>query len=221
MLWALSDQSNAADLRFDLQDGDHCKLLADISLQLSNSSALSHKLGLEAYQAERISADYTGDEAEKVYQALMCWVARHSSATLHGLLQALSGLKIVGLQLTADDSENCDILDPRLNSICIRDGPFMLDIGTEIQHRWKFIGRLMGVSESHISRVESDNPQHIREQSHQMLLAWQTHSDPRATYGTLFKAIHRVYRHDPFKVFDAWVHANRHSTTLTQPLAVS
>ena len=56
---------------------------------------------------------------------------------------------------------------------------------------WKFIARWLGISETDVSRIETDNPKDDREQCYQMFLKWKAIDPKNYTYTVLGDALRR------------------------------
>ena len=62
---------------------------------------------------------------------------------------------------------------------------------TQKVSHWKFIARWLGLSETEVSRIISDNPNEDREQCYQMFVRWKAVSPESYTYPVLGEALRR------------------------------
>ncbi len=185
------------DLSLNVSTFDHRKLLAELSLQINEPRKLAQKLQLAEYQVERILADYPSDEAEQVYHVLTTSVAGNiPNANLTQLLQTVRAVGVLGLELVNRSGQFQQHFE-------VNDRMFLVNMGEKLQRRWKFVARLMGVSESTVEGIAYDNSQALNEQSYQMLMKWKRSHGDGATYRVLPNAVHTVYIHDPDSVNDA------------------
>lgn len=65
----------------------------------------------------------------------------------------------------------------------------ILTLASKIPVKWKVIGRLLGLGDSHISQIEMDNKDNVYEQSYAMLRAWQSNEEKNTTCEQLEKAL--------------------------------
>lgn len=66
----------------------------------------------------------------------------------------------------------------------------ILTLAGKIPVKWKAIGRLLGLEDSHLSRIEKDNAGDVYEQCYAMLKTWRENQpDSNATCEQLKKAL--------------------------------
>lgn len=65
----------------------------------------------------------------------------------------------------------------------------IITLASKIPVKWKVIGRLLGLEDSHISQIEMDNKDSVYEQSYAMLNAWKRNQPETATCEQLKKAL--------------------------------
>jgi len=85
------------------------------------------------------------------------------------------------------NQEKPPALDQQLARIADVD---IITLAGEIPVKWKVIGRLLGLEDSHISQIEIDNKDYVYEQCYAMLNAWKMNQpDSTATCEQLKKAL--------------------------------
>ena len=171
------------DLVLNTQDSDHIKLLADISLQLSNE------------QLQALSQQSIADDRFEYLGNWVCWERLRGNAKLKDLLRHTKSLNIYFEQ---EDSNI--LLKGQLDKLAI-DSALFSELAQKLRACWWEVGYLMGVSPLDIATIREEYTPDLC--SYQLLCQWQRRNDNEATYGTLFKAVHRMFRYRPIKVNDA------------------
>lgn len=180
--------SSDQEITLDIGLSDHRKFLADISFQISDDCK------------QRLCQDRPRDEHLDTYMILSNWVA----ATLPNMGQfkkLLERVSIINIQVCEEDNEH-QLLSPHLEKEYIikywsESSKLRGDLPQKLQCSWKDVGRLAGISENDLeSKKSSDNI----ESSCEMLFEWQKKG---ATFGALFKAVHRMSEHRPAFLNDA------------------
>ena len=78
----------------------------------------------------------------------------------------------------------------------------LLNLSNKLVHCWKSVGRLLGISHNELDIIVLQENLH-QSQPYQLIYNWQRREGRGATFGALFKAIHRVYHHQRVLVNDA------------------
>ena len=177
-------------------DSDHIKLIADMSLQLSTAQ-------LQAV-SESLDTQYVADDP---FENLGNWVcSKKGDARLKDLLQQLGYSSIV-----LKEEDPSPLLNTGLDKKPIScNYKLFSSLASKIRLCWREVGYLMGISLSEVLTVREEYGPDLYRQSYQLLCQWQRRSDHEATYGTLFKAIHRVFRHRSMRIIDAHTYCVRH-----------
>ncbi len=190
------------NLVLSILEPDHCKFLADISLQIFDKQQLCHVL------------ERHGDNHLDTYLILSNWVASSTNmATVARLKERLKAMKYINIQVCENETEH-KLLSPHLEKEYIlthwnNTSNYKLrgDLPQKLQCCWRNIGRLLGILENDFA---SRNQNSDDLDSYQMLYEWQRREGRGATFGALFKAIHRVYVHDPTHIFDAYLFSQQY-----------
>ena len=185
------------ELVLNTQDPNHIKLLADISLQLSPE------------QLQALSESGVQGVAKDCFEIVSNWVCRKQGyARLKDFLQELGYSSIVLKEETPSP-----LLNNHLDKQPISCGLFT-SLALKVRACWKEVGCLMGIPLLDLITIERENSSDLYVRSYQLLCQWQRRYDNEATYGTLFKAIHRVFDYNPYLVNDAHnycvCHINNH-----------
>ncbi len=78
----------------------------------------------------------------------------------------------------------------------------LLNLFDKLVHCWKCVGSLLGISPNELDITVLQEKLH-KAQPYQLIFNWQRRKGKGATFGALFKAIHRVYHHQRVLVNDA------------------
>ncbi len=137
------------------------------------------------------------------------------AASLVRLKEQLRTIDIVDIAMY-ENEDSSDLLSPHLEDHLIMDvfmmkdrsAPSytaMLNLSIKLQNCWKNVGRLLGISPNELDNIvlpeKSSNI--IDPPSYQLIYNWQRREGRGATFGALFKAIHRVFHHQLEMVNDA------------------
>ena len=176
------------ELVLNTQDPNHIKFLADISLQLSPE------------QLQALSESGVQGVAKDCFEIMSNWVCRkQDDARLKDFLQELGYSSIVLKEETPSP-----LLNKHLDKQPIScDHELISHLALKIRACWKEVGCLMGIPLLDLITIEREYGPDLYVRSRQLLDQWQKRYDNEATYGTLFKAIHRVFDYSPYLVNDA------------------
>ncbi len=136
------------------------------------------------------------------------------AASLTRLKEKLSTIDIVNIAV-CDNKDSSDLLSPHLDYCSILDvftknllAPSykaMLNLSIKLQNCWRIVGCLLGILPRVLDEIallkKSSNIFDLL--SYQLIYDWQRREGRGATFGALFKAVHRVFHHQPLLVNDA------------------
>ncbi len=137
------------------------------------------------------------------------------AASLIRLKEQLSAIDIVDIAvcenkdsnvLLSPHLEDCFILDVFIKGDTASSYTALLNLSTKLQNCWRIVGRLLGILPKELDKI--DLPEEklyniIDPPSYQLIFNWQRREGRGATFGALFKAIHRVFHHQPLLINDA------------------
>ncbi len=182
---------------------EHRKFLADISLQISDTDT---KLLYEML-------DRPGRNDSDAFVILGNWVdcPVNSVITLAQLKERLKRMNIVNISVCGNKNQN-PLLSSHLEQISVMDywddsPKLRLDLPQKLQSSWMNVGRLLGISANNLDTVHK--------QKLELVYEWQRTEGKGATFGALFKAIHRVCELDSILIKDAHFFCEQYVRTLT------
>lgn len=218
---ALSCNGHTPALRLDPQEPDHVKLLADLSFQLTRSDIerLPDLLSIDRPQQDRITAESPSNLAEQAFQFLLTWASSEFDSC-NKLLLILQEIGITGVEVVTQGKKRCTI-DPRVARRLVpvnSEGISVVTVSEKLGPIWKFLGRYLGVSLTTLDNIEHVPAPSYRDHPYEMLHEWTREKGNAATAGALFRAIHRVFEHDPRTISGAHSLVARHIHNLNQEL---
>lgn len=187
------DDRSRIFLRMD--DINCCTFLCEISFHLYRWEALGLCLGLEKKDIDTINQEQQGLKVfVKAFEMLAKWLA--SSEYIPTLGTLINGLHSTGFEIlplllwtTSYNSVIPKTMDPI----------FISHLAKRISCHWKFVARLLGVSETSIHGAVQCNQSNLDEQACMMLNEWKRHCPlgNREAYLELFNSVHCVCEHLP------------------------
>ena len=191
-----------SDVTLSTLSEDLGRLLTEVSFQLTdaNRNALPD-LGLSEAECDRIN--HLTDSVEQSFRMLVGWVALHLEGSLGDLLSLLATAGVAGIEVVPDCSAD-------LGSVCVKEElperNLLCTLARKLAKRTRFVGRLLGVTESVMDGIECDYAGNSSEQSFHLLLKWQREKGCSATSGALARAVCRLFSLDHATMCDAWFH---------------
>lgn len=182
---------------------DHCKLIADISFQLTHEEylALVRKINISQAKLDHLEMGETDNLPECIYKVLTTWLGAET-VTLHTLKSVLGISKI-------ETNVPPPLLNPDLDGIpCDKNS--MLELRTSISKQWRFFGRYLGVPCQKLDELLQHYHAHdpLDEIVYSMFRTWHCQYED-ASIGALLKVIYRVWKLSPNDGAHAWFVARK------------
>ncbi len=130
-------------------------------------------------------------------------VSQGRAASLIQLKKQLRTIDIASIAV-CKNKDSSSLLSPHLEDCSILDvfrvAPSriyidLLNLSNKLVHCWKSVGRLLGISPNELDIIVLQENLH-QSQPYQLIYNWQRREGRGATFGALFKAIHRMYHPD-------------------------
>lgn len=181
---------------------DHCKLIADIALQLPLEECDNLLESLPLSNAERSSLELGEKNFEDTYKGLIMWISSRRQPNLDELK---STLEKIGYDIQLCHSSIPVLSDkPWLNNkIC--DQYLCTRLASKIGKQWKFLGRYLGLTNVDIDDLLSIVEREGKvEAVFQMLYKWLQQYGRTATVDTLAKSVYRIHQLNSQHMNEAW-----------------
>ena len=197
----LHSLQNETNLTLRPFDSDHCKLIADISFQLTQKEYLDlvKKINISQANLDQLETGETHNLPECIYKALTTWLGMET-VTLRTLKSVLGITKI-------ETHVPPPLLNPDL-SCNPYDTNCMLELKSTISTQWRFFGRYLGVPRQKLDELLYHCQAPLDEVVYSMLY-WHQRHDNDASLGALLKAIYRVWKLSPNDGAHAWCVARK------------
>ena len=200
--------NNASSINLSLCP-DHCKLIADITLQMPSEhyEHLLREFGISKTVQGHLEASEQRNLPERMYKVFITWINSHK-ATLDELKSVLRKVGIRDIRLCSSEipllSSNPGLYD----KVCDRQLCLCLDLVGNFGTQWRFVGRYLGLPKRELDNLCSMAErefQSLEEVGCCMLRQWQQQNSGReASVATLMKAIYRVHQLSPWFVTEPW-----------------
>ena len=199
----LHSLQNETDITLCPFNSDHCKLIADISFQLTYEGYLDlvGKIKISQANLDQLETGETHNLPECIYKALTTWLGMET-VTLRTLKSVLGITKI-------ETHVPPPLLNPDL-SCNPYDTNCMLELKSTISTQWRFFGRYLGVPHQKLDELlYMYHCQVPLDEVVYSMLYWHQRHDNDASLGALLKAIYRVWKLSPNDGAHAWCVARK------------
>ena len=191
----LLGHSDCSDVSLDMRDVDCCTLFCEISFHLCWWEKLGRSLQMKELDIDEIRHYKYPHFFESAFQLLKKWFITSVKCQLKTLID---GLNLIGLTINVSTwSASYNIAPSHLS-----EPQFMRDIAPRIRCHWKFVARLLGLSETDIDDIVQEYQNNLHLQAYEMLKEWNKRRTD-SNDGKLFDSLHCVNEHIYIKELQA------------------
>ena len=194
---------NRCDVDLDTSCPDHCKLLADIALQIPAKAyeGLLNEYAFPEAVRDQLEAGEKSNLPECVFNALYTYVGGEQRRSYAELKSSLARVGIKDIQLRTSDIpllSNLSIIEP--------DESLLLGLAKKgLGMQWRFVGRFLGLSNIEIDCLHwTFGKEDTKEVSMKLLHKWRQQCFETANIPTLIKALFRIQQLNPRYISEPW-----------------
>lgn len=190
----LSGRCDCSDILLDMRDVDCCTLFCEISFHLCRWEKLGRYLEMKELDIDEIKHNRYPNLFESAFQLLAKWWLNRTVLSLKTLIDGLNSI-----DLTINVSTWTASYNTAPKSISKRF--YMLDIAPRITCHWKFVARLLGLSETDINTIVQHDRDSLQSQACEVFKEWTKRTG--INDGRLFDSLHCVNEHVNIKELQA------------------
>lgn len=208
---AIRGEISPREVELKPDDPETIIFIAELSFCLTSAwEGIAKNLMLDDYNIKNIKAYYDSFQEEAAFQMILMWLKSFVGprVSLQYLIDALYRnnieIRVHNLNLLECMYSHKEEHFHQLSSNTVA------EISRRIASQWKFVGRLLGMTESYISSlaVSQDGSgveghYKLMEQTVAMLDQWKRINGPQATLLKLKNVIYAVHKHSGHKLRDA------------------
>ena len=195
--------NNASSIDLSLCS-DHCKLIADIALQMPSEhyEHVLREFGISEAVQGQLEASEQRNLPERLYKIFITWINSHK-ATLDELKFVLRKVGIRDIRLCNSEIPLLS-RNPGLTDLAC-DRELCIALAAALGTQWRFVGRYLGVPNADFDDLlNKADREGLKEAAYCMLDQWKQLYGRKGSVAALVKAIYRVYQLCPLFATEPW-----------------